>query len=174
MYEAEADRTVKDLNVANHDGRVERLGELSRLLPDEGLIGFSGQGAEWLFEDIKATWLYSCFVATILTAALFCEVQLAGLIRSLPDDPALPDEAGSLEELAAFAAERSVIDSDTHAQLLTLNDAAAAYRDVGLHEARLGLSRRLVEAELFGGDAESLLGDARVALRTSVALLYRR
>jgi hypothetical protein len=78
MNKDEASRLINEVDVSDHDGRAERLVELTGLLPDDGLIGFSGQAAEWLFDDIKATWLYGSFTSTVLTAYAFCSLQVAG------------------------------------------------------------------------------------------------
>jgi hypothetical protein len=174
MDRTEAERALRDIDDADRDGRVARLMELSDLLPEAGEIGFSGQAGQWLFEDVKATWLYGCFVATVLSAAVFCQVQLAGLFRSLPDDAGLPEQAASLEELARSAAERGLIDTSLQAQLVVLNDAANAYLDTGLHATTLGVERRLVDADLLGAEDHPLLQHARAALAASVALLFRR
>jgi hypothetical protein len=171
---AEAERELREIDDADRGGRVARLVELSDMLPEGGEIGFSGQAGQWLFEDVKATWLYGCFVATVLSAAVFCQVQLAGLFRSLPDDEGLPEQAASLEELAGLAAERGLIDTSLQAQLVVLNDAANAYLDTALHETMLRVERRLVDAELLGAEDQPMLQDARTALAASVALLFRR
>jgi hypothetical protein len=174
MDRADVEQSLRDIDSADREGRVTRLMELSGMLPEDGVIGFSGQAGQWLFEDVKATWLYGCFVATVLSAAVFCQVQLAGLFRSLPDAPDLPDQAASLEELARLAAERGLIDTPLHAQLVVLNDAANAYSDTALHEAALGVERRLVDADVVGAEDHPLLEDARTALGAAVALLFRR
>ena len=49
-----------------------------------------GLAAEWLFEDVKATWLYGYFTGTVLTAYAFCVQQLAGLLRMNSDDAEYP------------------------------------------------------------------------------------
>ena len=41
------------------------------------MLGFSSQAPQWLFEDIKATWLYGCFPSTVLTAYALCGLQTA-------------------------------------------------------------------------------------------------
>lgn len=173
MDAEEAAAELRGVEEADRSGRVDRLVELTELLPDQGHIGFSGQAGQWLFDDIKATWVYGCFAATVLAAATFCQVQLAALIRELPDDAYLPDEVSSLEDLALLVADRGLIERSVQTQLVMLNDAARAYREVGLHEMGLGLEQRAAEAELMGG-ADSLLDDARTALQASVALLFRR
>jgi len=76
--------------------------ELSDLLGDQPLA-LHGLAADWLFEDVKATWLYGYFTGTVLTAYAFCVQQLAGLVRMISDDPELSDEATTLEMLAEIA-----------------------------------------------------------------------
>lgn len=172
MERAEAATTVAEVDRRENDDRAARLVELDSLLTND-VIGFSGQAAEWLFDDVKATWIYGYFAATILAAYAFCIHQLAGLIRMLPDDPDLPEETTSLEELAAVAQDRGLIDVDLRARLVTLHDSATMYLAGGLHEYHAQVERRVVEAELFA-DEHALLGDARDALTCSVALLHRR
>ncbi len=58
MNEEEASALITDVDRSDHEGRTERLVELTSLLPDDRMIRFSGQAAESLFEDIKATSLY--------------------------------------------------------------------------------------------------------------------
>jgi hypothetical protein len=136
-------------------------------------IGFSGQAAEWLFEDVKATWLYGYFTATVLTSHAFCTHQLAGLIRMLPDDPSLPESAGSLEDLAEICERQGVIGIDLRAKLVALHDIASVYLSAGLHEYGAQLEQHVIESELFT-DEQSLATDARAALECSIALLHRR
>lgn len=169
----EASRLIADVDEHDHAGRYERLVELTELLPDNDMIGFSGQAAQWLFEDIKATWLYGCFTSTVLTAHAFCLLQVAGSIRLLPDDPGLPDEAPSLEHLAALAVEAGVLDVELQARLIDLHDRYRAYSAAHLHEHEARLERHLIEAGALT-DEHPLVLDARQALRTSVMLVYRR
>lgn len=172
MERAEAATRVAEVDRRENEDRAARLTELDALLTDD-VVGFSGQAAEWLFEDVKATWIYGYFTAPILAAYAFCAQQLAGLIRMLPDDPNLPEQTTSLEELAAATRDRGAIDVDLHARLVTLHDSATMYLAVGLHEYHAEVERRVVEAALFT-EEHALLGDARNALVCSVALLQRR
>lgn len=102
----------------------------------------------------------------------FCLQQLAGLLRMLPDDPELPEEATSLEQLAAMAEDRQLIHLSTRARLLSLHDIATGYLVVGLHEYMFQAERREIDAEVFTGE-HTLLADARTALKCSVDLLHR-
>ncbi len=173
MDQNEASQLITDVDETDHDGRTERLVELTELLPNEGMIGFSGQAPQWLFEDIKATWLYGCFTSTVLTAHAFCSLQIAGWLRLLPDDPGLPDEPESLEHLAAIAVEAGAIDVELQARLLDLHDRYRAYTAAHLHEHEGRLERHVVEAEAVGSE-HPLLTDARHALITAVSLVYRQ
>lgn len=168
----EAARLVAEIDARDNESRGERLAELNSLLPDD-FIGFSGQAAEWLFDDVKATWIYGYFTATVLAAHAFCLQQLAGLIRMQRDDLSLPDSIGSLDHLSALAEEHRLIDLDLRARLLTLDDVARVYASVGLHEYDGQAERRELEAERFA-EEHSLLTDARAALGCSMALLHRR
>lgn len=168
----EASDIVAGVDHRDNPDRAARLVELNSILPD-GDIGFSGRAAEWLFEDIKATWIYGYFSATVLAGYAFCMQQLAGLFRMFPDDPNLPANTTSLEMLAAAAEDRQLISLDTRARLLNLNDIAAGYLVVGVHEYLFQAERREIEAEMFSGE-HSLLADARTALQCSIDLLLRR
>ena len=172
MEPQEAARAVADADDRENADRAARLVEMDAILPDD-VVGFSGQAADWLFEDVKATWIYGYFTATVLTAHAFCMQQLAGLVRMLPDDPDLPEEMTSLEELAEIAHDCGLIDVDHQAELLNLHDIATMYRTSGLHEYSMRIERRVLEAEQFT-DEHALVNDARTALRCSVALLHRR
>ncbi len=171
MDRLQATEVIREVDDADHSGRCERLIELTELLPKHDMFGFSGQAAQWLFEDVKATWLYGCFTSTVLTAHAFCLLQLAGLIRMLPDDPSLPDEPGSLEDLAVLAVDRGVADVDLQADLVRLNDRHRTYTAAGLHEHSLGLERHLAESAEVSGEHPLLL-DAKHAVGTAVRLLY--
>jgi len=173
MDQDEASRLTSDVDATEHSVRVQRLVELAGVLPDSGMIGFSGQAAEWLFEDVKATWLYGCFTSTVLTAHAFCCVQLAGVIRLLPDAPEMPTEPDSLEHLADLAARAAGLDIDTQARLVDLHDRYRAYSAADLHEFERRLERHVLETQAVT-DEHPLLVDAREALITSVRLLYRR
>lgn len=173
MDQNEASQLITDVDESDHRGRTERLVELTELLPTEGIVGFSGQASQWLFEDIKATWLYGCFTSTVLTAHAFCLLQIASHLRLLPDDSRLPDEPESLEHLAALAVEAGAVDVEMQARLLDLHDRYRAYTAAHLHEQESRLERHVVEAEAIGGE-HPLLADARHALRTAVSLVYRR
>jgi hypothetical protein len=173
MEQLEAARAIAEVDGSENEVRAARLIELDSMLVDE-VVGFSGQAAEWLFEDVKATWIYGYLTGTVLTAYAFCLHQLAGLLRMLPDDGDWPEESTSLEALAAVAHERALIDLDLRAQLVTLHDRSAMYLAVGLHEYPARMERRLLDAELFRGGDDALLEDARVALACSVALLHRK
>ena len=135
------------------------------------MIGFSGQAAKLLFEDIKASWLYGCFTSTVVTAHAFCLIQVAGGIRLLLDEPSLPAEAISLEHLAALAVRLARSDIDLQARLIDLDDRHRAYTAVHLQEYEPRLEDHLAEAEV-GGDHPLLL-DARSALTTAARLLYQ-
>ena len=173
MNQYQAVQAITTADEAERDNRATRLVELVQLLGDE-MIGFSGQAASWLFDDVKATWLYGYFTATVVTAYAFCLRQLAGIVLMLPDDPELPETVDSLENLAAACHERGLVDIELRANLVSLHDAASAYTRVGLHEQDLRLEGRLVEANLLGGDEDLLLADARSALHCCVALLHRK
>jgi len=168
----QASEAVAEVDARDHNDRATRLVELMNDLPADDIIGFSGQPAQWLFEDVKATWLYGYFAGTVLTSHAFCMHQLAGLIRLLPDDSSVPETAGSLEELAEICDRQGTIDVDVRAKLIALHDSANAYLSIGLHEYGSLLERRIVEAERFAED-DSLLADARAALECSIALLHR-
>lgn len=168
----DARQALAEVDARDTLDRAARLVELTALLGD-GDIGFSGQAAHWLFEDVKATWIYGYFAATVLSSHAFCLQQLAGLLRLLPDDPMLPDSAVSLELLAALAEERSVIDLDLRARMIILDDTNRVYASVGLHEYHADAERRAIEAERFTNE-HGLLTDARLALGCSVAVLHRR
>jgi riboflavin biosynthesis pyrimidine reductase len=172
MEQSEASLLVANVDEQDHDGRTERLVELTELLPDDGMVGFSGNAAQWLFEDVKATWLYGCFASTVLTAHAFCSLQIAGAIRMLADDPRLPNEAESLEQLAAIAVEAGALDVERQARLLELHDRYRLYTSAHLHEYEARLERHMVEVAIIGTE-HHLLSDARLALVTSVSLVYR-
>lgn len=172
MEQQAASRLIADVDERDHADRTERLVELTRLLPDEGMLGFSGQAAEWLFDDIKATWLYGCFVSTVLTAHAFCSLQLGGWIRLLPDNADLPDEAGSLEELSGIALRAGILTVDLQAALIELHDRCRAYTAANLHRHELRLERHLIESEDVTPE-DPLLLDARLALTTAVRLVFR-
>lgn len=173
--DAKAARTlINEIDVSDSEGRIARLLKLMEMLPSEGLIGFEGTAGQMLFEDVKATWLYGCFTSTVLTANAFCVQQLAGSIRWLPDDSLLPEQAGTLEELAALATERGVITVDLQGQLVQLHDRFMYYAGTGLHEAPLQLERHFLEAESFGEVQHPLLADAELALTCAIALIYKR
>ena len=173
MDEEGASRLIADVDRSDHDGRTDRLIELSGLLPDDDMVGFSGQAAQWLFEDVKATWLYGCFTSTVLTAHAFCSLQIAGLLRLLPDNPDLPEEAESLEELATIAVEAGVLDVEVQAELVTLYDRFRSYTTAHLHEHPLRLERHIMDTETVGDDEDPLLIDARQAVTAAVDLVYR-
>ena len=172
MDPTEASQLISDRDEQDRIERSHRLVELTSLRLIARQEGFSGQAAQWLFEDVKATWLYGCFTATVLTAHAFCSLQLAGRIRFLPDDPTLPDEAESLEHLARIAMTAGVLDVDLQARLLELHDRYRFYTAAGLHEHDVGLDRHLVEAAAAVGEHPLLL-DARHALATAVRLIHR-
>lgn len=52
----EASELVAEADARERNGRATRLVELTDLLGEE-IVGFSGQAAQWLFDDVKATWL---------------------------------------------------------------------------------------------------------------------
>jgi hypothetical protein len=168
----QASRAVADVDARDHNDRATRLVELVDLLGDD-VVGFGGQAAEWLFEDVKATWLYGYFTATVLTSYAFCIHQLAGLVRMSMDDPSLPESAATLEDLARICEQQRMIDLEVRARLVTLQDNAQLYLSSGLHEYGAQLERRIVETELFTQE-HALLADARAALECSVAVLHRR
>ena len=72
----EAIRIVAEVDDQERSARAARLVELTKLLGEE-IMGFSGQGAVWLFEDVKATWLYGYFTGTVLTACAFSGLSLS-------------------------------------------------------------------------------------------------
>jgi hypothetical protein len=169
--EHDASELIAEVDERDHEDRAARLVELTGLLPEEGAIGFSGQAAKWLFDDVKATLLYGCFASTVVTAHAFCSLQLAGLMRLLADDPGLPDEAGSLEQLAAMAISAEAIDVDLQASLIELHERHRDYTAAHLHEHEGRLERHLGEASA-AMPGHPLLLDARAALTTAIRLLF--
>jgi hypothetical protein len=168
----DARRAVAAVDERELGERASRLQELEALLDDDE-HGFSGQAAQWLFDDVKATWIYGYLTATVVAAHAFCVQQLCGLVRMLPDEPGLPDRSTALDHLAAVAHERGLVDMSTLAQLVSLHDAAQGYMSSNLHEFPAQTERRMAEAEVFA-DEHVLLTDGRRALECAVALLHRR
>lgn len=151
------------------EDRAHRLVELNAALPD-GHVALAGEAADLLFADVKATWIYGYFAATTVVAASFCIQQVAGRLRLFSDDDELPIATKSLEEVAALAHERSLIDIDLRAELVALHDAAQVYSFADLHEDRRAATERAMAAAHFS-DHDHLLEDARLALRCSIAVL---
>lgn len=170
MRISEARATVAEVDARDLEDRAERFAELSELSPS-GLIGTSGQAADQLFSDIKATWIYGYFAATTVIAASFCVQQLSGMLRLEADDPALPESTNSLEEAAALSFDRGIIDIDLRARLVALHDAAQVYSSAGLHQHRRDATQRSLDAEQFAGQ-EILLLDARSAIQCSISVLH--
>jgi hypothetical protein len=154
----------------NFDDRAERLVEFGALRPSEDFICLAGTAGEFLLASIEATWVYGFFPATVLTSHAFCRLQLAGLIRQLPEDADLPQEGGSLEELANIASTRRVIGVDVEAQLVSLHDRASDYAVAGLQEFNRNLDRHIREVEAATDNA-ALQIDARAAIRCVWELL---
>jgi hypothetical protein len=174
MDRNEASEHIRRVDLSENEDRAQRLVELSVLLPNQNeMMAFSGQAAQWLFDDIKATWLYGYFSGTILSAHAFCMLQLANVIRLLPDDPALPQEAESLEHLATIAAARGLVDVELQSHLVTLHDLHRTYTVARLHEHQTLLERHLAEADSVS-DEHPLLVDARHALTTAIACARMR
>jgi hypothetical protein len=166
-----ATRLIAEVDHDERGARAARLVKLSDLLGDQPLA-LQGLAAEWLFEDVKATWLYGHFTGTVLTAYAFCVQQLAGLVRMISDDPELSDDATTLEMLAEIAERHDVIDLDVRARLVALHDSAAVYLASGLSSYRRQLERRVEDADSIINE-HALLTDARSALECCVGLLHR-
>jgi hypothetical protein len=166
---SDAARLIEETDDDERDARAGRLVELSDLLGSRPLA-LHGLAAEWLFEDVKATWLYGYFTGTVLAAYAFCIQQLAGFVRTMPDDPAISDDAVTLEVLAEIAHQHDLIDGDVRARLVRLHDSAFLYLAAGLVSYRRHLERRAEDAETFM-DEHALLIDARTALECCVGLL---
>lgn len=169
----EALAAVSDADARDRTERAHRLVELMRLI-EASNAAFSNQAAEWLFEDVKATWIYGYFAATIVTSHSFCRRQLAGVLLMRSDDPELPHTIDSLEDLAARGEEHGVIDLDLRAKLVELSASAEAFTTVDLHVDHQRLERRLEETALLNGDEHPLLIDALAALTCCAALLRDR
>ena len=129
-----------------------------------------GLAAEWLFEDVKATWLYGYFTGTVLTAYAFCVQQLVGLLRMSSDDE-MSGATTTLEALAEVAEQRRLVDLDLRSHLVALHDSAAAYLTSESTSYPRQLERRVEDTETFT-DEHALLSDARSALGCCVGLLY--
>lgn len=164
-----AERLVAEADQTELHDRATRLVELASLLGDHPLL-FHGLAAEWLFEDVKATWLYGYFTSTVLTAYAFCLQQVAGVIRIAAQDDDVVGEAITLETLAEIAEQRELIDLDLRAQLVALHDSAAIYLASDLASYRRPLDRRADDTERFS-EEHTLLSDARSALTCCVRLV---
>lgn len=171
MDQNDASRLVTEADERDHEDRTERLLELNSLLPDEEMIGFSGQAAVWLFDDVKATWIYGYFTSTVLTAHAFSLLQLAGSMRLLPDEVERPEGETSLEALAALAAQHRLIDVTTQARLVQLHDRAFVYLKANLRSYDATLERHVANTEIVT-QVHPLLEDAREALKAAVDLLH--
>lgn len=172
MDQNEASSLVTEADERDHVDRTERLLELDSLLPDDDAVGFSGQAAMWLFDDVKATWIYGYFTSTVLTAHAFCLLQLSGSMRLLPDEVERPERATSLEDLATLAAQLGLIDVSTQARLVQLHDRASVYVQASLRSYDALLERHVADTESVT-QTHPLLEDAREAMTTAVDLLHR-
>lgn len=170
----ELDHALRLITESDNDdraARAARLVDLSDLLGDRSRA-LHGQAAEWLFDDVKATWLSGYFTATVLTAYAFCAQQLAGLVRMVSNDSELTDDASTLEMLAELAGRHGIVDLDERARLVRLHDSAAMYLSADPSTYRRQLERRVEDDESFT-DEHTLLVDARSALECCVGLLHR-
>src|SRR5215218_7153478 len=143
MERSEAELTLRTADEEARSARASRLVELTLFLPADD-VGVNGTAADWLFEDVKATWIYGFFSSTILTAAAFCASQLI----LLTDAGSAHSDSKSLEALAGVAADRGLIDLDLHADLVRLADSAVAYAGIG--DGANALGRRLQDADWIG------------------------
>lgn len=159
---------IAERDDAERSGRAERLVALVDLLSDAP-VPVAGQAAEWLFEDVKATWIYGYFTSTVVTAHAFCIQQLTGSLRTRTDVLDSVEGPLTLEALAATAQRQGLIDLDLQAQLLRLKDAAGPYLDTSSVDAR-ALESRVAEADEFS-DEHALLADARAALTCAIWML---
>ena len=174
MDESEAMKFISDVDEADLGGRARRLRELNQLLPKDGLMAFNGTVAQLVFEDVKATWIYGYFVATVITSYVFCIQQLAGNLRMLSDVSS--DVISSnldLENLGALAKSHSLVTPELHANLVELHDRAQMYLEVSIDEYVPRAERHFSEVDQHT-DGDALLLDARLALTTAVSLLLLR
>lgn len=174
MEKSDALQAITDIDEQDRSGRTERLQELIDLLPDNGLVGFNGTAPQLMFEDVKATWIYGCFVSTVITSYTFCLQQLAGNLRlstSLASDAVASDV--TLEGLGALASSYSLVTPEQHASIVGLHDRAQMYLNVSVDEYKPGLERHLIEVDVHTDD-DALFTDARLALTTAVSLLLVR
>lgn len=160
---------VAESDRAEQQDRATRLVELTSLLDGRPLV-MHGLAAEWLFEDVKGTWLYGFFTSTIVTAYAFCVQQVAGVIRMASEDHDMAIGEMTLEDLAEIAEQRYLIDLDLRAQLVALDDSAAIYLASDLASYHPRLDRRADDSARFT-DEHILLADARSALACCVGLL---
>lgn len=174
MERSDALKAIADIDNQDRSGRVERLQELTELLPDDGLVGFNGTAAQLMFEDVKATWIYGCFTSTVITSYTFCVQQLAGNLRMWTDISSDGiSSAPTLEGLGAIAQTYSLVTPGLHARLVELHDRAQMYLKVSLDEYQPGLESHLIDVDLHTDDV-ALLTDARRALTTATSLLLVR
>ena len=159
---ADATALIEQADNNERDRRAARLVELTGLLGDAPGLSY-GQGAYWLFEDVKATWLYGYFTATVLTAHAFCVQQVSGRLRTLASGADLARTVESLETFAELAQRHGVISLQSRARLVELHDAAKVYLSSDLSTYRRDLELRVQEAETYA-DEHSLVRDARTAL----------
>jgi len=127
-----------------------------------------GTAASLLLDDLKAAWIYGIFASTVITAADFCAVQVAGALRlaGVDDERASPD---SVEDLLRLAQVEGVISSELHARLVELHDRAQQYR----HSPSWVIDRRLddhLEECALLGESDPLRADAKSALLLALDL----
>ena len=169
MEISDAVRLIEETDLDERNARASRLLELSDLVGTRPQV-LHGLAAEWLFEDVKATWIYGYFTGTVLTAYAFCVQQLAGFVRTMSDDPEVSDDSADLEVLAGIAHHCDLADGDLRARLVRLHDSATLYLTAGLISYGRRLESRDEDAETFM-DEPTLLLDARHALECCVGLL---
>jgi hypothetical protein len=164
----EALRQIDLRDQSDRESRARRLVDLMDLLPgSDEHMAFSGQASIWLFEDVKASWIYGDLTATILAAHAFSMLQLAHLIRLMPDAPDLLEEATSLEQLAGIAISRNVINIEMQSRLIRLHDLHRMLTAAKLHEHQSLLDDHLAESETVGTELP-LLADAFQALNVAI------
>lgn len=173
MDDDEAWATVAEVDDGERADRARRLVELTDLIGTSDDMLF-GQAAAWLIADVRATWIYGYFAATVVAADAYCRQHLAGLLRMHPADPAAPAAMATLDDLAAACVELGVIDVNLRAKVVELQASAAAYLDADLNTDSQRLERRLQEASQLNPDTHPLEAEARAAVQCCAALLAWR
>ena len=155
---------------ASREGRAHRLSHLLEVvqLPEDGIF-FRGETSRQSFEEVRLSYIYGLYLATVLLSLACIEWEVAGRLYEEGWEKA---KSARLEELLLKANESGILSNtelDTFQHLRRIRNSQAHFRPPSKPSS---FTRRVVDQNVLPSDV--LMADAQQAVEALGSFFRRR